>query len=154
MGEGGNDNKPQGERRLLHHVLVLQLEVTSASDRPDGDILRQLVGCTFLPPSCPRAPRTHMHASVRMAAGACLNIAAAALHSPLCPGLDSPAILWAAEGEPNSLNSVTWAQLRGRCMQAAAAIAARFPPGGLLVARYHMALLLVCCHTICTCWQL
>lgn len=62
-------------------------------------------------------------------AGACLNIAACALHTPLCPGLDAPAIIWAPEGQPTATQQVSWSKLRARCMQVAAAIAARFPPG-------------------------
>lgn len=65
-----------------------------------------------------------------LAAGACLNIAACALNSPLCPGLQAPAIVWAPEGQPTATQHVSWGELRGRCMHTAAAIAARFPPGG------------------------
>jgi hypothetical protein len=64
-----------------------------------------------------------------VSAGACLNIAACALHSPLCPGRDSPAIIWAPEGQPTATQAVSWGELQGRCMQVATAIAARFPPG-------------------------
>lgn len=63
-------------------------------------------------------------------AGACLNIAACALHTPLCPGLDAPAIVWAPEGQPTATQQVSWSELRARCMHVAAAIAVRFHPGG------------------------
>lgn len=67
-------------------------------------------------------------------AGARLNIAACALHSPRAPSPSSPAITWADEGAPTQLQHISWDELRQRCMQVAACVAAKYQPGvGLCV---------------------
>lgn len=62
-------------------------------------------------------------------AGARLNIAACALHSPRAPSPSSPAITWADEGAPTQLQHISWDELRQRCMQVAACVAAKYQPG-------------------------
>lgn len=74
-------------------------------------------------------PPPLVHTCLCLWPGARLSIAHAALHSPLAPRPDAPAVLWAAEGAPTQLQALSWAELRERCDAAAAAIAAAFQPG-------------------------
>jgi acyl-coenzyme A synthetase/AMP-(fatty) acid ligase len=64
--------------------------------------------------------------------GARLNIAWSAVAGPRAGAAGAPAILWAAEAEPTRLQSVTWEQLRERCLRVAARVAAAHSPGVLL----------------------
>ena len=66
--------------------------------------------------------------------GARLNIAYAALTSPLAPP-DAPAILWAQDGSPQQLERLSWLELRRRASHVAECARQLFAPGGRPAAR-------------------
>ncbi|WIA40404.1 hypothetical protein OEZ86_013761 [Tetradesmus obliquus] len=84
------------------------------------------------PPSCMLQEQHDQPDKASWLPGARLNIAACALHSPRAPSPSSPAITWADEGAPTQLQHVSWAELRQRCMQVAACVAAKYQPGDAL----------------------
>lgn len=61
--------------------------------------------------------------------GARMNIAAAALQCPLVPSPASAAIIWADEGSPSVVHTMTMAELQQQCSHVAACVRSRFKPG-------------------------
>ena len=113
-----------------HHVCTWQVLIlspasnalhVSASACSTHHNLRHQLQCRILQAACNPDECRWLH-------GARLNIAESAL-SARDP--DAPAVVWAEEGHPESVHSLTLGQLRQRCVRVAVALkSAGIQPGG------------------------
>eukprot|EP00878_Enallax_costatus_P004979 GHUV01005236.1.p1 GENE.GHUV01005236.1~~GHUV01005236.1.p1 ORF type:complete len:456 (+),score=84.21 GHUV01005236.1:211-1578(+) len=93
----------------------------------------QELGIKFqTPPTRMLQDNTENPDKVRWLPGAQLNIAACALDCPKVRDPAASAVTWAAEGSPQQLHHVSWAELRQRCYHVAQCIAAKYQPGDAL----------------------